>query len=544
MTYQVLARRWRPQSFDQMVGQEHVLRALVNALDGNRLHHAYLLTGTRGVGKTTLARLVAKCLNCERGVSASPCGECTACREIAEGRFVDLLEIDAASRTKVEDTRDLLDNVQYAPARGRFKVYLIDEVHMLSTHSFNALLKTLEEPPPHVKFLLATTDPQKLPATVLSRCLQLHLRNLAPEQIAAHLAVVLRADGIDSDEAALWEIALAAEGSMRDALSLTDQAIAHGGGSVRASTVTEMLGHVDREQLRGLMNALLAADAAAALTAVATLAGHGGDCERALGELLALLHRVALVQAVPGAAAGLHAERAHMEQWATAASAADVQLYYQVGVQARRDLPYAPDARSGLEMALLRMIAFRPAAAPPPGAPLRPATVQEAAGPAKKPEAAPVPAPRPEQAPARPEQVNAGNWAALLDVLEVGGVARSVAANALPEQADARTLCLVMDEGHATLHNPAAEERLAAALGRHFGVELALRIRHGVPGAETPAGRDARRAAERQRAAVEAIGADPNVRLLLEAFDGRLHAETISATADAERTAAREETTG
>ncbi|MFM7784128.1 MAG: DNA polymerase III subunit gamma/tau, partial [Gammaproteobacteria bacterium] len=241
MSYQVLARRWRPQAFDQMVGQEHVLQALVNALERNRLHHAYLLTGTRGVGKTTLARLVAKCLNCEQGVSARPCGECSACREIAEGRFVDLLEVDAASRTKVEDTRELLENVQYAPARGRFKVYLIDEVHMLSPHSFNALLKTLEEPPPHVKFLLATTDPQKLPATVLSRCLQLHLRNLAPEQIAAHLSRVLAEEQIESEQAALWEIALAADGSMRDALSLTDQAIAHGGGRVSANTVTEML---------------------------------------------------------------------------------------------------------------------------------------------------------------------------------------------------------------------------------------------------------------------------------------------------------------
>jgi DNA polymerase-3 subunit gamma/tau len=422
MSYQVLARRWRPQTFAQMVGQEHVLRALVNALERNRLHHAYLLTGTRGVGKTTLARLIAKCLNCEQGISASPCGECAACREIAEGRFVDLLEIDAASRTKVEDTRDLLENVQYAPARGRFKVYLIDEVHMLSTHSFNALLKTLEEPPPHVKFLLATTDPQKLPATVLSRCLQLHLKNLSPEQISAHLAHVLREEAIEFEEPALWELAVAAEGSMRDALSLTDQAIAHGGGSVATATVTEMLGYIERELLRALVEALLQASAENVLAVVADMAAHGADFERALSELLAVLHRVALAQTVPATLAAMHAERERFAHWAALAAPADVQLYYQIGLMCRRDLPYAPDARSGLEMALLRMLAFRPAqpgdariaAAPAPvrAAPPRSEPAgQGAVAPPKKPEpaacepagvrAAPQPQP-PAPAPAGP----------------------------------------------------------------------------------------------------------------------------------------------
>ena len=399
MSYQVLARRWRPQTFAQMVGQEHVLRALVNALERNRLHHAYLLTGTRGVGKTTLARLIAKCLNCEQGISASPCGECSACREIAEGRFVDLLEIDAASRTKVEDTRDLLENVQYAPARGRFKVYLIDEVHMLSTHSFNALLKTLEEPPPHVKFLLATTDPQKLPATVLSRCLQLHLKNLSPEQISAHLAHVLREEGIGFEDPALWELAVAAEGSMRDALSLTDQAIAHGGGSVASATVTEMLGYIERELLRALVEALLQASAENVLAVVADMAAHGADFERALAELLAVLHRVALAQTVPATLAVMHAERERFAHWAALASPADVQLYYQIGLMCRRDLPYAPDARSGFEMALLRMLAFRPAqpadarsAAAPPSpratVPRNEPAAQGAVAPPKKPEPA------------------------------------------------------------------------------------------------------------------------------------------------------------
>ncbi len=563
MSYQVLARRWRPQTFEQMVGQEHVLRALVNALGSNRLHHAYLLTGTRGVGKTTLARLIAKCLNCEQGVSATPCGVCSACREIADGRFVDLLEVDAASRTKVEDTRELLENVLYAPARGRYKVYLIDEVHMLSGHSFNALLKTLEEPPPHVKFLLATTDPQKLPATVLSRCLQLHLRNLSPEQITDHLERILAAEGLEGERAGLWQIAIAAQGSMRDALSLTDQAIAHGGGKVAAATVSEMLGYVEREQLRVLLDALLAADASRVLGAVESLATQGADCERVLAEVLAELHRIALVQAVPAAIESVHGDREQTQAWASAATQADLQLYYQIGLQCRRDMPYAPDARSGLEMALLRMLAFRPASAPPSAAlPTPTAPAREVAGPAKKPDppetrppearrapdaVSPLPAPQvleevslPETSPELPPEpgpepvapaalaaLDATNWAALLEILPLAGMARSLAMHALPRETDGTRVVLDLSAGHASLASAAATERLAGALAAHFGEGVDISLRTAEPAGETPAAREARLIEERRVSAVLRIEQDPNVRLLLDTFAGRLLRDSI-----------------
>lgn len=360
MSYQVLARKWRPKSFRELVGQEHVLKALVNALDHDRLHHAYLFTGTRGVGKTTIARILARCLNCETGVSSEPCGVCGACTEIDQGRFVDLIEVDAASRTKVEDTRELLDNVQYAPTRGRYKVYLIDEVHMLSAHSFNALLKTLEEPPPHVKFLLATTDPQKLPATILSRCLQFHLRNMSPERIVGHLVRVLEQEMIAAEEPALWLIARAADGSMRDALSLTDQAIGFGGGQVRQQDVAAMLGSLDHTAAYRLLAALAAADGAALLAEVANLLDHAADPTAVLDELLGLLHRLAVAQAVPDAVDNGLGDAGTLREWAGRLPAEDVQLFYQLGVNGRRDLPLSPDPRAGLEMALLRMLAFRP----------------------------------------------------------------------------------------------------------------------------------------------------------------------------------------
>ena len=361
MSYQVLARKWRPSIFREMVGQEHVLQALINALDHDRLHHAYLFTGTRGVGKTTVARILAKCLNCERGVTSEPCGDCGSCREIAEGRSVDLIEVDAASRTKVEDTRELLENVQYAPTRNRYKVYLIDEVHMLSTSSFNALLKTLEEPPPHVKFLLATTDPQKLPATVLSRCLQFNLKNMAPEVIKSHLAHVLTEEEVAFDEQALWLIGRAADGSMRDALSLTDQAIAFGNGELTETQVRSMLGTVELSFVYPLVTAVAQQDASAALQAVATLAEHAPDFESSLVEMIALLHRVAIAQAVPDAVDDRWGDQAQVLELAAGLTAEDVQLFYQMALNGRRDLSLASDLRSGLEMVLLRMIAFKPA---------------------------------------------------------------------------------------------------------------------------------------------------------------------------------------
>ncbi|MBG4597645.1 DNA polymerase III subunit gamma/tau, partial [Pseudomonas aeruginosa] len=370
MSYQVLARKWRPRSFREMVGQTHVLKALINALDNQRLHHAYLFTGTRGVGKTTIARILAKCLNCETGVSSTPCGECSVCREIDEGRFVDLIEVDAASRTKVEDTRELLDNVQYSPTRGRYKVYLIDEVHMLSSHSFNALLKTLEEPPPHVKFLLATTDPQKLPVTILSRCLQFSLKNMPPERVVEHLTHVLGAENVPFEDDALWLLGRAADGSMRDAMSLTDQAIAFGEGKVLAADVRAMLGTLDHGQVYGVLQALLEGDARALLEAVRHLAEQGPDWGGVLAEILNVLHRVAIAPALPEALDNGQGDRERVLALAQALPAEDVQFYYQMGLSGRRDLPRAPDPRSGFEMVLLRMLAFRPAAAD--GAPRTP----------------------------------------------------------------------------------------------------------------------------------------------------------------------------
>ncbi len=365
MSYQVLARKYRPRRFEELVGQEHVQKALKNALDSDRLHHAYLFTGTRGVGKTTIARILSRCLNCETGVSSNPCGTCSTCREIDEGRFIDLIEVDAASRTKVEDTRELLENVQYAPSRGRYKVYLIDEVHMLSTHSFNALLKTLEEPPPHVKFLLATTDPQKLPVTVLSRCLQFNLKAMTVERIVGHLKTVLHAEHIAHDEGALWELARAARGSMRDALSLTDQAIAHGNGALVENDVQAMLGTVDRQYVWQLGAALAQGDAKIVLIAVDAIAENAPDWTDLLAGLIELLHRAVVAQLVPDAIDDARGDRHTVMTLAEKLSAADLQLYYQTALIGRRDLALAPDARAGLEMTLLRMLAFRPAGTPP-----------------------------------------------------------------------------------------------------------------------------------------------------------------------------------
>ena len=379
MSYQVLARKWRPRSFREMVGQTHVLKALINALDSQRLHHAYLFTGTRGVGKTTIARIIAKCLNCETGITSTPCGECSVCREIDEGRFVDLIEIDAASRTKVEDTRELLDNVQYAPSRGRFKVYLIDEVHMLSSPSFNALLKTLEEPPPYVKFILATTDPQKLPATILSRCLQFSLKNMTPERVVEHLSHVLSVENVPFEDDALWLLGRAADGSMRDAMSLTDQAIAFGEGKVLAGDVRAMLGTLDHGQVFDLLHALIEGDAKAMLEAVRHLAEQGPDWNGVLSEILNVFHRVAIAQALPDGVDNGHGDRDRVLALAQALPAEDVQFYYQMGLIGRRDLPLAPDPRGGFEMVLLRMLAFRPAdTGNAPSQPLKPVGISQA----------------------------------------------------------------------------------------------------------------------------------------------------------------------
>ncbi|HEY9511130.1 MAG TPA: DNA polymerase III subunit gamma/tau, partial [Rhodanobacter sp.] len=361
MSYQVLARKWRPRKFSELVGQEHVVRALTNALDSGRMHHAYLFTGTRGVGKTTIARIFAKSLNCERGQSAEPCGECSVCTAVDEGRFVDLLEIDAASNTGVDDVREVIENAQYAPSRGRFKVYLVDEVHMLSKNAFNALLKTLEEPPPHVKFLLATTDPQKLPVTVLSRCLKFNLKRLLPTQISGQIRHILGAENIEFDEDAIAELARAADGSLRDGLSLLDQAIAYGAGAVRGDDVRAMLGSVARAQVLGVLDAVAAGDGARLLSECAQIASYSPDFGGVLDDLASALHQLQLLQLIPDYQPADGADDDHaLAVLATQMAPEDVQLYYQVAIAGRRDLTLAPDARTGFEMALLRMLAFRP----------------------------------------------------------------------------------------------------------------------------------------------------------------------------------------
>jgi len=360
MSYQVLARKWRPSNFTEVAGQAHVLKSLINALDNQRLHHAYLFTGTRGVGKTTLARILAKCLNCEEGVSSKPCEKCDSCREISEGRFIDLHEVDAASRTKVEDTRELLENVQYTPARGRYKVYLIDEVHMLSTHSFNALLKTLEEPPPHVKFLFATTDPQKLPITILSRCLQFNLKNLSPKMISDYLGTVLIQEEITFDEEALWQIAAAAAGSMRDALTLVDQAISFCDGSVSATGVVEMLGIPEQQQVFQLLSNMASGSVRDVLELVGIIAEQTPDYAHTLDSLLTLLHRVAIAQVMPDATDNSFGDKDKILQIAGEIAAEDVQLYYQMGSKGREELRYSAEVRATFEMLLLRMMVFSP----------------------------------------------------------------------------------------------------------------------------------------------------------------------------------------
>ena len=515
MSYQVLARKWRPQDFQQMVGQAHVLRALMNALDENRLHHAYLFTGTRGVGKTTLARIFAKCLNCETGVTAKPCGECRSCREIAEGRHVDLIEVDAASRTKVEDTRELLDNVQYSPTRGRFKIYLIDEVHMLSGHSFNALLKTLEEPPPHVKFLFATTDPQKLPVTILSRCLQFNLKRMPVEMISGHLSTVLEQEAIPFSEAALRLLARAADGSMRDALSLTDQAIVTGGGAVSEADVQDMLGLLPHEHLIGLLQAIADDDGQRMLGIVAQMAQLTTDFTAAADSLIALLHSIAVQQVVTRDDAD-----EDIAALAKLLSPADVQLYYQMALYGRRDLPLAPDPRGGLEMLLLRMLAFRL-----DDGQSQPHSTQVE----KKKIVVEAIAEDPQGRDAKscvsttvvktiPSLASPNTWHTILPQLNLSGMALPLAQHCLLESITDTHITLLLDESGSTLQSPRAAAQLSEALAQHYGRELQLQFTVTVLTEETPEKRGLREAAERQAAAEAAITNDPFVKQLQETF--------------------------
>ncbi len=515
------------------MGQPHVVQALANSLADNRLHHAYLFTGTRGIGKTTVARLLAKALNCETGIVAEPCGVCSSCVAIDEGRFIDLIEVDAASRTKVDDTRELLDNVQYAPTRGRFKVYLIDEVHMLSNHSFNALLKTLEEPPPHVKFLLATTDPQKLPVTVLSRCLQFNLKRFTIAQIQAQLEKICRAEGITCDAAGLKAIARAAAGSMRDGLSLLDQSIAFGGGKVEGPLVAAMLGSIDREHVLRLLAALANEDGAALLAEVERLDESAPDYGAALDELLEALQRIAVLQLVGG--------RSDDEEYAAVApfvsqlSAEDVQLYYQIALHGRRDLAVCREPRMGFEMTLLRMLAFRPAA--DAGAvPERPVRGAAVAAPETAPRAAqPVAASRPQPAPApdRPVDAKAGatgaalDWASVVQSLDLRGLARQLADSCDLKSNAGGAWQLVVPADREHLNTLQVRTRLEAALREQYGRDLRLSVAVGQPARATPAELRRENESGRMREAREAIESDPNVKAMQAAFDATLEHDSI-----------------
>jgi len=525
MAYQVLARKWRPQNFTQLVGQEHVSQSLSNALQHDRLHHAYLFTGTRGVGKTTVARILAKAINCENLTDSNPCGECDVCRAFDEGRFLDLIEVDAASRTKVEDTRDLLDNAQYAPNQGRYKVYLIDEVHMLSGHSFNALLKTLEEPPPHVKFLLATTDPQKIPVTVLSRCLQFNLKRLLPEQIDAQMRYILGREGIDFEPGALQLLARAADGSLRDGLSLLDQAIAFGGGKVEQETVGDMLGTVAQQPVDDILLALANNDAVKLLQKIADITELTPDFSEILQQILRVLHRVALAQAVPNFIDSRF-ESEVINRLAENLLPEDIQLFYQVALIGQRDLELAPDPRSGFEMVMLRMLTFKPhsneavnTSFPKPidkkldkqDVKIQSPVAVKAEVVDKKSNSIPV--------------VTGTKWADMVGALNIRGSVRELANNCVLEVMDDHQCYLVLNPGHMV--SPRAEASLQKALQDYCGRPVKLTIKEEKSDVTTPAQQIQQKKEDRQQAAVDLIHSDENVQALKDGFDARVMPGTI-----------------
>jgi DNA polymerase-3 subunit gamma/tau len=534
MSYVVLARKWRPKKFTEMVGQEHVLRALSNALDSGKVHHAFLFTGTRGVGKTTVARILAKSLNCEtNGVSSNPCGVCAACKEIDEGRFVDLIEVDAASRTKVDDTRDMLDNVQYAPTRGRYKVYLIDEVHMLSTHSFNALLKTLEEPPPHVKFLLATTDPQKLPVTVLSRCLQFSLKRLSAAMIGERLKFIAAAENLAFEPAALALLARAADGSMRDALSLLDQLIAFGGGAVNEVNARSMLGTIDRGHVGRLVEAVSRGDGAALLAEVRELDRDAPDYDRALVELAALLQRIAIVQIVPEAAQlDEEFDSALLANLAVAISPEDAQLYYQIALGGRRDLNMAPEPRVGFEMTLLRMLAFRPESAVQAVKAGRSTTVAALDSPSAGASAAGSAAPG---APmltdvARLTSIDAANWPAVVEAAGLSAMVRQLALNCVPARFENSLLTLKLDQAASDRRTRPIEEKLVQGLSKYLGREIRVTFETADSALNSPARQRVQAEQDRVARAASAFESDPAVKGLRERFGADVDAASVKPT--------------
>ena len=526
MSYLVLARKWRPKTFADTVGQEHVLQALTNALESGRLHHAYLFTGTRGVGKTTIARILAKALNCEKGVSAEPCGKCSACVEIDEGRFIDLIEVDAASKTKVDDTRELLDNVQYSPAHGRFKVCLIDEVHMLTKHSFNALLKTLEEPPPHVKFLLATTDPQKLPATVLSRCLQFNLSRLTPRLIADRLAYICEEEGIEVDAGALNLLARAADGSVRDALSLLDQAIAYCGGKVEEKPVAEMLGTIDRDHVMKLLRLLAAGDGKGLIDAIAKIDEQFPDYGRLLDDLARLMQRATIYQVLGSNEHDDEFDVEELQNIADTISPADLQLFYQTALLGRRDLDISPDPRSGAEMTLLRMLAFRPAAKAAGGSSSGPST--EAAVKSEKPKVAAAPKSTAAQPVAAARTAwNDPDWGSLVSQLDLQGAVRLLAINCALLRREDRTVFFSLDAKSESMLTRHRKDELAGALSTHFGEPLNIVIEMGEVAPETPVQEESRMEGERYDAARASLESDPNVKTLQTMFGAELKTDSI-----------------
>ena len=547
MSYQVLARKWRPKTFQQLVGQEHVSQALINGLDQDRLHHAFLFTGTRGVGKTTIARILAKCLNCETGVSSSPCGECSSCVDLDDGRFVDMIEIDAASRTGVDDMRDLLESVQYTPSRGRYKVYIIDEVHMLSASSFNALLKTLEEPPPHVKFVLATTDPQKIPVTILSRCLRFNLRRLLPDQISAYLRTLVDTEEIETETEALTVLARSADGSMRDGLSLLDQAVAFGGGKLALSDLEKMLGLVDREHVTTIISALAADEPQRMLGIVEDLVSQSRDLETVLLNLAETLHRITLVQCVPGYRDPERSDWDAIEELAQQLTAEDAQLFYQIAIKGRAELGLAPDPRTGLEMTLLRMLAFRPVevgAEPPSSAGTpgkKPAGKQATGTPPRASRAASASA----AAAAQPE-VETGvtnnrdepaggspkppgsDWVTLLEELNLSGQARELARNVqLKSRSDDRW-DFAIAPSLRYLGSENCINRLSEAISSRVGHEVHVRIVDDPSRKlQTAAALDERKVRESMSEAEKAINDDPTVRELKEQMGARLVEDSI-----------------
>jgi DNA polymerase-3 subunit gamma/tau len=524
MNYQVLARKWRPHNFTEVVGQSHVVESLRNALQNNRLHHAYLFTGTRGVGKTTLARILAKAINCENLQDFNPCGVCAICKAVDEGRFLDLIEVDAASRTKVEDTRDLLDNVQYAPNQGRYKVYLIDEVHMLSGHSFNALLKTLEEPPLHVKFLLATTDPHKIPVTVLSRCLQFNLKQLLPSQILSQMSFILEQEGIAFETPALKLLAKAADGSMRDGLSLLDQAIVFGSGAVSAKEVETMLGTVAQQPVNDLLQALAISDAVKMLSIIDELSHLTPDFADVLQQMLQVLHRVALLQVVPTAIDN-EFDGQVLASLAKQISPEEIQLYYQIGLLGQKDLELAPDPRSGFEMVLLRMLAFRPVtietinAAPPVARAVtaQPASVSTPSNPTPPPQAPP--------ATPRPAYTQGLDWASMVEAMALAGPTKQLANNCALHSIDDKTCTLLIAPNHLVTER--GKDNLEKALQAYCETPLKLTIKVQATINDTPAEQQAKAKDERLQQAVQDIHADETVQALKTHFDARVIADSI-----------------